>query len=279
MMPPSRHIPLYSIPLYRNLEKTCESRRASSRFSDKRGSITVEAALTIPLFFLAVAALFYMIEVMAIRTSVQSGMQYAAKHAAEENSLVRVVSISKLESDIVEAIGSERLDRSILVNGSSGISCEGSRMSMLNGILNIEVSYQVKLPIPVFAASPVQMKERMRVKAWTGYESSFTGMEKEETVYITENGMVYHKDYHCNYLELSIRTVSNEIVDGLRNESQEKYYPCEKCVHGSAAAHVYLTEYGNRYHNSLNCSGLKRTIYAIPISEAVGKGACSKCSR
>ena len=68
-------------------------------------------------------------------------------------------------------------------------------------------------------------------------------------------------------------------VDDLRNNDQEKYHPCDKCVHGSAASQVYLTDYGNRYHNSLSCSGLKRTVYAIPVSEAVGKGACTKCSK
>lgn len=91
--------------------------------------------------------------------------------------------------------------------------------------------------------------------------------------------MVYHRDYHCNYLELSIRTVNAGTVDDLRNNDQEKYHPCDKCVHGSAASQVYLTDYGNRYHNSLSCSGLKRTVYAIPVSEAVGKGACTKCSK
>ena len=42
---------------------------------------------------------------------------------------------------------------------------------------------------------------------------------------------------------------------------------------------LYLTEYGNRYHNSLICSRLKRTVYAIHVSKAVVKGACTKCSK
>ena len=112
-----------------------------------------------------------------------------------------------------------------------------------------------------------------------GYVRSGFGQEDEETVYITETGMVYHRDYHCNYLELSIRMVPYSEVNGLRNESQGKYYACEGCVHGGAAVGVYVTDYGDRYHNSLSCSGLKRTVYAVSLSEAVGKGACSKCCR
>lgn len=281
-MPPSRHMMNYSVnPSYHNtktIEQTGNQRTSFCLWAAK-GSITIEAALAIPMFFLAVLALFYMMEVMSIRTSVRNGMQYAAKHAVEDCYLVQMVSPSKLESDIVRAIGSERLERSIVVDGSSGISCQESRMSMLTGILEMEVTYQVKLPIPVFATTPVRMRETMRMKGWNGYKSSFGDKDDDETVYITETGMVYHRDYHCNYLELSIRTVSAETVENLRNNDQERYHPCEKCVHGSAASQVYLTDYGNRYHNSLNCSGLKRTVYAIPISEAVGKGACKKCSK
>lgn len=281
MMPPSRHMMNYSVnPSYHNTtNEQTENQRTSFCLLATKGSITIEAAFAIPLFFLAVLALFYMMEVMSIRTSVRNGMQYAAKRAAEDCYLTQMVSPSALEADIVRAIGSERLERSIVVNGSSGISCQNSRMSMLTGILEIEVTYQVKLPIPVFAAKSVHMKETMRMKGWNGYQSAFWDKEDNETVYITETGMVYHRDYHCNYLELSIRTVNAGTVDDLRNNDQEKYHPCDKCVHGSAASQVYLTDYGNRYHNSLSCSGLKRTVYAIPVSEAVGKGACTKCSK
>ncbi len=149
MMPPSRHMMNYSVnPSYHNTKtnEQTENQRTSFCLLATKGSITIEAAFAIPLFFLAVLALFYMMEVMSIRTSVRNGMQYAAKRAAEDCYLTQMVSPSALEADIVRAIGSERLERSIVVNGSSGISCQNSRMSMLTGILEMEVTYQVKLP-------------------------------------------------------------------------------------------------------------------------------------
>ena len=281
MKPLKRQDPLYPTYSYHRqfLQRFLNSKRASFCLSDRRGVITVEAALTVPLFFLAVLALFYMLEVMSIRTTIRSGMQYAAKEAAENIYVNPVVTPGSLEADIVSSIGGGRLERSIVVNGSGGIHCEKSRMSAVTGILELRVTYQIRLPIPMFAAAPVNMEESMRMKGWNGYVRAGFGQEDDETVYITENGMVYHRDYHCNYLELSIRMVPYSSVDGLRNESQGKYHACERCVHGGAAGEVYVTDYGDRYHNSLSCSGLKRTVYAVPLTEAVGKGACSKCSR
>ena len=245
----------------------------------QRGSITVEAAFAMPLFFFAVLALCYMSEVMAIRTSIRGGLQYAGKIAAENAYERPVLLAGSIEEELINAVGAERLDRSIVESGSGGVHCEKSYMSMSTGIMELRASYHVYLPLPVFGSVVVPMEESCRVKGWTGYENAGVLAEDEETVYITETGMVYHRDYHCHYLELSARMIPEEMVGDLRNKSQGKYYPCERCVHKGTdtGSGVYITDYGDRYHSSLNCGGLKRTVYAIPLSEAVGKGACSKC--
>ena len=244
----------------------------------KRGSITVEASLAVPIFFLAVVSLLYLMEIMAIQTSVRCGLQYAGKKAAKEAYVVTVVMPSRLESDIVHAIGAKRLERSIVMGGSGGIRCDGSRISSRTGIGELIVSYQVRLPIPVFGVPPIEYKEKMRIKAWTGYEKEGFGSDNDETVYVTETGLVYHRDYHCTYLDLSIHMVLTEEIGNLRNNSGGKYYPCEHC-RKSGRNGVYITNTGDRYHSSLSCSGLKRTVYAVPRSEVVGKGACSRCGK
>ena len=286
-MPLLRQGSTFSKPIYRS-KKTSYSTPAkrTSFFSfGISASVTIEAALTLPLFFMAVMTLFYMLEVMSIRTAIRCGMQYAAKAAAENAYIVPIRPTATLQSDIVQAIGEERLERSIIVGGASGIRCDESRMSAITGILNLKVTYQVKLPLPVFAVPPTSMEESMRMKGWTGYVRTGDIGEQEETVYITENGIVYHRDYHCNYLDLSIRAVSSAAVSSMRNEDGGRYYPCEYCTsggwseNGNFSGMVYVTDYGDHYHSSVGCSRLKRTIYAVPVSEAVGKGACSKCCR
>lgn len=252
------------------------SRRTSAP-AYKRGSITVEAALAVPVFFLAVVSLLYLMELMSVRASIRAGLQAAGKQAMEDACGIPVLMPARLEEDIVHAVGRERLKRSIVIGGSGGIHCEGSYMSAVTGIGRLTVSYKVKLPLPMFAVPPVSCTETMRIKAWTGYEKGVFGHEDDETVYITETGVVYHKDYQCTYLKLSIHMVQASETASLRNESGGRYYPCEHCSRGGTAGTVYITDSGDRYHSSLSCSGLKRTVYAVPLSEAAGKGMCSRC--
>ena len=241
------------------------------------GSITIEAAAAVPLFFLAVVSLLYLMEMMAIECAVRSGLQYAGKCAMEDVGRVTGIRPSEIEKNVVHAIGAERLARSVVEGGDAGVDCSESRLSVRTGIGELSASYQVRLPIPIFGIKPVKYRVKMKIKTWTGYEKSGFGTSEDETVYVTATGMVYHRDYHCIYLDLSIHMVSKEELEGLRNDSGGKYYPCEHC--GGGWGGVYITDSGDRYHGSLSCSALKRTVYAVPLSEAAGKGACSKCGQ
>ena len=97
---------------------------------------------------------------------------------------------------------------------------------------------------------------------------------------MTDYGLVYHKSMNCSYLELSIQAVSASEIENLRNESGGKYHPCESCGEEAVTGgRVFITNYGNRYHTSLDCNKVKRNIYAVPLDEVYGLGGCSKCVR
>lgn len=242
-----------------------------------KGSMTVEAALTIPVFLFAVLCLIYLLEVQALRISVHSAAQGAAKNAAVDIVTVPVLNVFKFKSDMVRMIGADRLEGSIIQGGKSGISCLGSLYYPSTGEIHVRISYKIRLPFPGFTDIGVRQKDTFIVKAWTGYTKPDVEDEDGEIVYITDSGSVYHTDYQCSYLQLSIRFLPSTGLSGIRNLGGARYRACEKCVHGSAMAGVYVTDSGNRYHNSLNCSGLKRLIRAVQKSKVYGKAACSRC--
>ena len=252
--------------------------RYNNDILNKKGSVTIEAAFGIPLFLFAALCLIWLIEIQSIKISITAAAQSAAKSAAEDTAVIPVLNTIKLKSDIVSLIGEDRINRSIIRGGSSGISCWKSYVSPATGEMNIKVEYDIMVPIPVIGSPSASLEEKFTISSWNGRNNEQMGGENREIVYMTENGSVYHEDYNCSYLRLSLRYVPYEELGAIRNESGGRYHACEKCVIGSAMTGVYITENGNKYHNTLGCSGLKRTIYAVKRSETGGVGGCSRCS-
>ena len=112
-------------------------------------SITIEAALAIPLFLFAVICLIYLIEVRNIRLVLHNASQSAAKETVEDLAVLPVFNSVKMQQKIIKNIGEERLERSLLDGGTSAISCWKSYYDMVHGEVNICVEYKVKLPIPL----------------------------------------------------------------------------------------------------------------------------------
>lgn len=117
------------------------------------------------------------------------------------------------------------------------------------------------------------------IRKWTGYNVMSTTSEtsEEEYVYITESGVVYHRSRTCSHLRIRISVISAADIQAARNDYGHRYRPCEKCASGSSTGLVFITDKGDRYHNSAGCSGLKRTIITVPLSEVGGRGPCSMC--
>lgn len=258
-------------------EKRGSKKRASALGS--KASVTVEAALTIPIFLFAVLSLVYLLEIQSVRTSIHVAVQSATKEAAADAVLFPVVNLVKFKGDVINTAGANQLERSIIVGGSGGVNCNRTYMSPLTGEIHVTVEYAVKLPFPQFTNVTAKFQEEMTVKAWTGYTKREGTTEDTEIVYMTDHALVYHENYHCTYLQLSIRFVPYFGLSGIRNEDGGIYRRCEKCVHGEGFAGVYITNSGGKYHNSLSCSGLKRTVRAVKKTETGGRGGCSRCSK
>ena len=134
---------------------------------------------------------------------------------------------------------------------------------------------------PMIAFKSTKLLNYCTMRAWTGYdvEKLQDTEEKVSMVYITETGTVYHKSRGCTYLNLTIQFISYLQLSSRRNEYGEKYEKCEICGSSGSGQLVYVTNQGNRFHSKLSCSGLKRTIECVPITEVGGRAACSRCSQ
>lgn len=243
-----------------------------------QGSITVEATIAVSLFFFAMMTLASLFEIMYLQTTIKSALCSVGKQMAAESYFQPLVLSGQMEKRMVELIGEEVLENSYIVGGKDGIDCSRSRSYLTTTIMELQVDYQIELPFLMFRIPILSRSESIRIKGWSGKEGDGIDLGENEVVYMTEHGIVYHSDISCTHLELSIHPVSKEALEEYRNAGGEKYSACLFCKEPEILQKVvYVTEQGDRYHSTLDCIGLKRTVYTVLKKEIYGIGGCSKC--
>lgn len=222
-------------------------------------SITVETALVLPIF------LFAMLSVMYLTDAVRTSCANTEKLAEQAYTLAKYAYIG--ETVIPEGGLSDMID---VINGG-------------DDIIDLVQRYNIDVPFDLLDTYDPFAIDRVRVRAFTGYDNlhhgAFNDDHYEEMVYVTEYGSVYHRSLGCSHLNLNIRSVDHSAVSKERANDGSKYYACEYCCHANGhPATVYITDDGNRYHSTLSCGALKRTIREVPLSQA-GLPPCSECGR
>ena len=204
-----------------------------------RGSMTVEAALAVPLF------LFFVANLLSL--------------------LIMYESYSKSLADLHQKAKIAALAAHLSEGGSN-------MLELSHPLIIIPLFDQIGYHKSVAEVT-------VKVRKWTGYDVLGYGddIAAEEYVYITDSGSVYHRSRDCSHLRISISVVTGEEISQLRNASGHKYYPCEQCHGQSNSGLVFITSQGDRYHAASDCSSLKRRIKTVKLSEVGDKGPCSEC--
>ena len=242
------------------------------------GSMTLEAALVVPIFFFAMLCMTYLFEIMVVRTEVRGALYQAGKEIGEQSYLSPVLSAASLKTRLVNHMGKERIENSLIKNGTQGLRCFKTLVNEKTAVMQLSVEYDIQLSVLFFDLPSGTFEETFRLKGWKGEVQEEKEEEEEtEVVYITENGTVYHKDMSCTYLDVRVRGIIAKTIGDARNASGGKYYECELCKDKSHCGILYVSEYGTRYHTTLSCSKIKRNVYAVPLEDVADRKGCEKC--
>lgn len=171
-----------------------------------------------------------------------------------------------------------------------GVELENSYAYAGDGSISLRAEYTFEFPAAIFFAKDREVVQSLdvtgfygvswdKVKEFEDEKKSNDDSGDEEYVYVAKSGTVYHLDNTCTYISYNLRQVLTEQVENLRNASGGIYYPCEYCARSSPGLNVYITEYGDRYHNSVTCSKISRDVTKVTKKQAEenGKLPCSKC--
>ena len=258
-----------------------------------RASATLEAALVIPIYIYAVLAIMYVIRLVNIYLDVDKAAYDSAREIAKyayeynDNGSLSILK-ARLYTSFVSDIGMKYGKDNYIVGGLAGFNLMDSHVCDDNSQIDVQVKYIVKNPFDIFGIGLIHVRQGVMAEAWLGEEASgewdesFKGNADAEDdkehrkVYVTPWGKAYHISSECSAIDLSIQTAAVTDIGDRRNSDGGKYYPCEECGK-DADGTVYITDYGDRYHTSMNCAGLKRTIEEIDITEAGDRSECKRC--
>ncbi len=278
--------------------------RAAGRISDGislPASLTVEAALVLTLFLLAVSCFWGLFPAMQLSLELQAALEQTSEEMAaaaygvgklsgkieggEEGGEVLQLaagglSLAYARQRVIQLVGAERLEESCVVGGSGGLSFLGSSV-LEEDRVDLQVSYRVQLPFSLGGVGSLPVRQRSCRRAWTGGLSAEEGSGEagagEQLVYVAEYGEVYHTTLDCTYLRLSVTEVSRSGVEARRNQWGERYTACQRCAkYAEETAVVWITGQGQRYHTDRNCGGLTRKVDTVPVGET-SLPPCSRC--
>lgn len=208
---------------------------------------------------------------------------------AQENSVISKLLDTALFSEMVgKYVDKSWLEQSCVEGGYEGIIFYGSSFMEEDSRIQVTASYSLKLPVPDFLSQRILVQQKIVHRGFVGSmlwegedveQEQKDQKEEDQMVYVTATGSCYHKNENCSSIRLKIEQVFFEQVSDRRNASGGKYYPCERCGKAANGSMVYIAKEGDRYHSSMACPGLKRTVSQIELkkAEAEGKRCCKRC--
>ncbi|MCD7709457.1 MAG: hypothetical protein LUI02_06255 [Clostridiales bacterium] len=222
--------------------------------------------------------MLFFFRVLQVQTQVQESLYFASRETAcEAGAMDQTVALLTLAEGHFENELSKYDEVSAYVRGGKvTLSLLGSDVS--DDYVKLQANYSMKIPVPFFSLDAISVTQSSESRKWTGDNAGDGTESEEEYVYVTETGTAYHKSRDCTSISLSIQSVDYSEVAAKVNSSGGKYYACS-CASGVTSGTVYITSYGTKYHASMTCSALKRTVYVISISEVGSRTPCSKCAQ
>lgn len=251
-----------------------------------KGSLTVEAAFVMPLFLLSCFVILSLVDAMRIYTETelklhQSARQLSVYAAAGSVADTGGKTDSFGSSAAAQSASAKQLTAAIQSASATQSASAGAQTDWIDLSLVYPLSPQIKGP----GFRVLILKNRCKVHKFNGYDDRAgdqINKEREEYVYITDRGSVYHRKRSCRFLNISIKEVKGREIAKKRSKDGEKYYACSVCCSSGAGEKgqtFYITDYGNRYHASILCPDLKRTIRVVLLSQAGGRKPCKECGQ
>lgn len=280
------------------------------------GSMTVEAALVLPVFLIFFLNLASVIEIMRLHGRVEMALWAVGRELCLYGSALRdtgmwdkevltekamgtdtaagtdraaartegilsqlgdlALSYTYIKGAMEDYLGKDYLDNAPLRGGSGGLQFLGTDMVNGEDALEIVVTYQAMPSWTVPGFRSFLMENRYYGRLWTGFQIQASA---QNVYYLTENREVFHASKNCTHLLLSVRRIPRESLGQVKSSGGAPYRACEKCGQEGDLGMVWIPKEGECYHTRRDCPGLNRIYREVTWEEAQNYRPCSRCGQ
>ncbi|MBN7772673.1 hypothetical protein [Clostridium aminobutyricum] len=247
----------------------------------KKGTLTVEASILLPLVILGILTVGYLIKVHCINENVMNT-------ALDETRLLAIESYTDVgKTKIVEF--SNKLEERICDENKAINQVQIKDLKYLYSFGNLDkliyfnVVYNINIGFPINFYGDIPGNETIVCRAFVGsdhYDEKMNAqeMQKEEEselVWIFPNeGKKYHQK-NCSYI--AVAATQTVLTSGIKRT----YQPCKICKPNSLenGSLVYCFKNSGQVYHRGNCYIVDRYVVEIEKSEAIQRhySACLKC--
>lgn len=248
------------------------------RTGNKKGYITLEAAIFLPIFIIAVLTLGYFIKIYSTAENITYAVLDETSYLAARASIVKAA--PSFRWTLKERIEEENSQAdNVQISLFRYLYSDGEQ----DNLITAACSYRVKLTLPLPMADGAELESRIKCRGFVGLKKTaspmpFEEMEKEgawRPVWIFPmSGKKYHGG-SCRY----VKENAKQMV--LTGDLKRQYHPCELCKPEALSVGMYVycfTNAGRAYHRK-DCKQVDKYTIEIDLEDARSKGyaPCSKC--
>lgn len=281
--------------------------RRTFLFSSSDGSLTLEAAIVLPVYIFFLASMIYILNILDLENTLQAAMEEASRsvnsyaYMAEKfddltafdktlvitgnhnladilidnivnNALVRKTFMTDQVKDIA--------DNSYILNGADGIRIILAASGSTSHFIDFNIEYYVKLPFFPDKLVNLRVHQRCYFRTFTGEDIRSKTGDYTQYVYTTPTGGAYHTSPYCSYLSKYYSILPSSYFEDNLNSS-DLYQPCSHCAKNAAPTPNSFICAGSRvYHNRIDCFYLNANIYKVTLESVKDTmHLCPRCRK
>lgn len=265
-------------------------------------SMTVEAALCLPLFLFFAAALMEPMKWLDRQRKIQAAMEHCCESLSQYMYIEEMGEAFIYGSD--EETPEDSPERGYLELASdmaASLWLKGRLRAYAENVVIkkacvpddskdiwLEAEYKETLPFFRLKEGGALMHTASRRRSFIGINGKLRldgtdnggAKEEEPLVYVGAGMGKYHLYRDCHYISNQYEAVSQSEAKQMKNASGGRYKACSRCAKEEEVSEsVYITPSGEHYHFSQSCSAMVSYVRSVPLSEAEHLGICSYCAR